>query len=128
MDHSDNVGMPLTPGAPARAAAQPVNGAGSVNVTSVVAMARPSQLPRVMVAAAPDRTVPTKDESVTVAAWAVFQYTLQALAPPAITTCALVSVSAPRPPVPTLKIQTSLAVPLSVSVTPAPIVVAATEQ
>jgi hypothetical protein len=32
------------------------------------------------------------------------------------------------PPVPTLKIQTSLAVPFSVMVTPAPIVVAAAEQ
>jgi hypothetical protein len=36
-------------------------------------MARPVQLPRVMVAAAPDRTLPTKAESVTVAPEAVFQ-------------------------------------------------------
>ena len=61
------------PGAPAAAAAQPVNGAGSVNVASVVAIIRPIQLPRVIVAAAPDRTVPTKAESVTLAAEAVFQ-------------------------------------------------------
>jgi len=64
--------MPLAPSA-AAAAAQPVNGAGSVNVASVVAIIRPVQLPRVIVAAAPDRTVPTKSESVTVAPEAVFQ-------------------------------------------------------
>jgi len=50
------------------------------------------------------------------------------VAPPFMTTCALVNVSAPMPPVPTLKIQTSPAVPLRVRTTPAPIVVAAAEQ
>src|SRR5438105_3098385 len=45
-----------------------------------------------------------------------------------MTTRALVSVSAPGPAVPTLKIQTSLALPRSVIVTPAPIVVPAAEQ
>src|SRR5688572_5148707 len=124
--HWESVGV--ANGAPTAARTQPVIGAGSVRVASVVASIRPIQLPRVMVAAAPDRTVPTKAESVTVAAAEVFQYTLQAFAAPPITTWALVNVSAPGPPVPTLKIQTSVAVPLSVSTTPAPIVVPAAEQ
>ena len=125
--HSDSVGMTA---AAEGAAAHPakVNGAASVTVASVLAKPRPSQLPRVMVTAVPARTVPTKLESVSVAAWAVFQYTLHACAVPPMTTCAEVRVRAPNPPVPTRKTQTSLALPLSVMITPAPIVVAALEQ
>jgi hypothetical protein len=105
-----------------------VSGAGSVIVASVLARARPIQLPRVIETALPARTVPTKAESVNVTACAVFQYTLHACAAPPMTTCALVSVRAPNPPVPTLKTQTSVALPLSVRMTPAGIVVAAAEQ
>jgi hypothetical protein len=43
-----------------RGASGEVIGAGSVNVASVLASARPVQLPRVMVIAAPERTVPWK--------------------------------------------------------------------
>src|ERR1019366_7355159 len=96
-----------------------VNGAGLVTVASVVAKARPNQLPPVMVTAAPERTVPLKVEVVSVAPAAVFQYALHASAVPPMTTCALVGGGAPGPPVPTLKTQTSLAVPLSVRMTPA---------
>ena len=92
-------------------------------------MIRPTQFVLVIVAAAPERTVPTKlAESVTVMPAEVFQYTLHASAVPPMTTCALFNVRAPGPPVPTLKTQTSLAVPLSVRVTPAGIVVPAAEQ
>lgn len=125
--HSESVGAGVAP--IAAAAAQPVIGSGSVSVASVLAIIRPIQLVRVMVAAASERTVPTKFESVAVMlAAVVFQYTLHGDAVPPITTFALVNVRAPRPPVPTLKIQTSVAFPWSVMVTPAPIVVAAAEQ
>jgi hypothetical protein len=105
-----------------------VIGTGSVNVTLVVAMARPVQFVLVMVTAAPERRVPLKVESVSVAAAEVFQNTLHDSAEPPMFTVAPVSVRAPGPPVPTLKIQTSLAFPLSVRVTPAGIVVPAAEQ
>src|SRR5690242_1779122 len=105
MAHSDRVGAGAAPPTPAAASAQPVIGAGSVNVASVVAIMRPIHVPRVMVAPAPERTVPTKSESVVVAAADVFQYTLQGDAAPPITTCAPVKVSAPGPPVPTRKTQ-----------------------
>ncbi len=78
--------------------------------------------------AVPARTVPWKLESVTVAAWAVRQYTLHACAAPPIATWKLLPVNAPVPPVPILKTHTSVADPLSVKMTPAPIVVPAAEQ
>jgi hypothetical protein len=53
---------------------------------------------------------------------------LHARAVPPITTAKLLPVKAPPPPVPILKTQTSVEVPLSVKMTPAPIVVPATEQ
>ena len=105
-----------------------VNDAGPVTVASAVAKARPSQLPLVMLTAAPERMVPLNVASVIVAPAEVFQYELHACAVPLMTTDAPVSVRAPAPPVPTLKIHTSLAVPASVRVTPAPIVVPAMEQ
>ena len=105
-----------------------VMSSASVTVTSVLASARPSQLPLVMVMALPERTVPLKNESVIVAAGAVRQYTLHASAPPSMTTERPVPVRAPNPPVPTLKTQTSLADPLSVRVTAPVIVVPAAEQ
>ena len=59
--------------------------------------------------------VPWKFESVSVAAWATHQYTLQG-EPPSMPTDKLVPVRAPVPPEPILKIQTPFEGPLSVSV------------
>lgn len=78
--------------------------------------------------AVPERMVPWKVEAVSVAAPAVRQYTLHASAVPAMSTVKLLPVRAPVPPVPILKTQISVADPLSVKTTPAPIVVPATEQ
>ena len=65
--------------------------------------------------AAPERMVPWKPEVVSVVAASTHQYTLHAW-PPAMTTCKPVPVRAPDASVPTLKIQTSFAPPLSVMV------------
>jgi hypothetical protein len=76
-----------------------------VIVTPAFAKARPAKTPPVVVMAAPARIFPWNTEVVSVAASATCQNTLHAFPPLAMTTVMLVPVSAPVPPVPTLKIQ-----------------------
>src|SRR5689334_19340398 len=87
-----------------------------VTVTAAPARASPSNVPPVRVIAEPARMVPAKLEVVMVAAASTHQYTLQAVAPPAMTTWKLVPVSAPTAVLPTLNSQTALAGPTSVNV------------
>ena len=75
MAHSDSVGTCSPVGSAAAAQPAKVIGDGLVNVASVVAMSRPVQVPPVIVAPAPERTVPTKSEVVVVVAAEVFQKT-----------------------------------------------------
>lgn len=84
-------------------------------VTSVVAKARPVNVPPVKVTLLPERIVPRKFEVVSVAACADSQYTLHAWAPPANATWKLVAAREPTPPVPTLKTKIPFGGPLSVS-------------
>src|SRR4029077_3339526 len=83
-----------------------------VTVTPAFAKMRPINVPRVNVAAAPERTVPLRSESVIVVAASTHHVTLHACAPPAITTEKFVPVNAPGA---TLNVQVPLAGPLSVN-------------
>jgi hypothetical protein len=115
------------------AAAHPakVNADRSVIVTFVVARARPRRLPPVSVMAPPERMVPRTIERVIVASAAVRQYTLHACPPEPTAKAMLKSINVSAPldvRAPTLKTQTSLALPLSVRMTPAPSVVPTAER
>src|SRR5512140_657767 len=90
-----------------------------VIVTAAFASALPLKVPvvpAVVVMAPPAKRLPMNCEVVMVAAWDTHQVTLHGSAPPAVTTEKLVPVSAPAPPVPTLKIQVALAGPFRVKV------------
>jgi len=88
----------------------------SVNVIAAFAKARPTKLPRVSVMAAPERTLPLRSQSVSVAAASDHHVTAHACAPPAMTTEKLVSVKAPvDAPSVTLNVQIPVAGPLSVN-------------
>ncbi|MDP2320662.1 MAG: hypothetical protein Q8O42_15140 [Acidobacteriota bacterium] len=86
-----------------------------VIVRFLVAKSRPPEVPTpVAVRSRPERRVPRKAPRVTVASWEVLQNTLHASPPPLICTVKSVAARSAAPPVPILKIQTSLAFPLSV--------------